>query len=425
MKTLVLITSNYPFGTSEPFPDEELPYHQKEFSKIIIIAQNTRDEQTHILSPEIKIYRYNTTTSFTGFLKLPFLLLKNLCTITRMFKEETGFRRDHGFNLKTNQRSFLTKKIIKAVQLSDYIKSVLSKENIASEIVFYSYWLNSGAHAIGMLDYEKSIKISRAHGSDLYEEKTERGYLPLLRFVSERLDSVFFISEHGKNFFSSKTGTCKAQLKVSRLGMNRPEFPEDISSGISGFIIVSCSNLVPLKRINLIIEALNLLQTEREVFWVHFGSGILGNVLKRMASETIGSSKKIRYEFRGYIPADEILRYYSRNRINLFLNTSSTEGVPVSIMEAQSFGIPVIATNVGGVSEIVTEGTGFLLPADFKPEELADKIKLFMNMKPEEESRFCERAFASWNQKFNAAVNYPEFISIVNSIFEKSIKEND
>ena len=57
-----------------------------------------------------------------------------------------------------------------------------------------------------------------------------------------------------------------------------------------------------------------------------------------------------------------------------------SEGIPVSIMEAQSFGTPVIATDTGGVKELVAPGTGFLLPVDFKPEDLAERIGLFLNM---------------------------------------------
>jgi glycosyltransferase involved in cell wall biosynthesis len=423
MKNLVFITSNFPFGTSEPFPGAEIPFLQKEFNKIIIISQNAHSEQKHILPPDIKVYRYNTSTSFTGFLNLPFLILKNLILITGLFKGETGFRKRSGLSLRLTQKRFLLKKIIKSIQLRDHIRSILSAENISSKIVLYSYWLNSGAHAIGMLDYPKSIKIARAHGSDLYEEKTTTGYLPLLRFVVENLDSVFFISENGKNYFSSKTGKGKSELIVSRLGVPKPVNTDNVPFSGNDYKIVSCSNLVPLKRINLIIEALKLIDEDKEIHWVHFGSGILRKELEQLADEILGKKKNIRFEFRGYVPVDEIFKYYSSSHIDLFLNTSFTEGVPVSIMEAQSFGIPVIATDVGGVSEIVTEGTGFLLPADFMPEELAARIIHFMKMNSAEKSILRERVLSNWNQKFNATVNYPEFISVVNRIFETSTKQ--
>ena len=44
-----------------------------------------------------------------------------------------------------------------------------------------------------------------------------------------------------------------------------------------------------------------------------------------------------------------------------FVNVSESEGIPVSIMEAASFGIPIIATDVGGTSEIVDNSNGFLI----------------------------------------------------------------
>jgi len=48
------------------------------------------------------------------------------------------------------------------------------------------------------------------------------------------------------------------------------------------------------------------------------------------------------------LPHNDVLNYYASNPVDVFINTSSSEGLPVSIMEAMSFGIPVIATNVGG-----------------------------------------------------------------------------
>ena len=58
------------------------------------------------------------------------------------------------------------------------------------------------------------------------------------------------------------------------------------------------------------------------------------------------------------------------------MNVSESEGIPVSIMEASSFGIPVIATNVGGVGEIVENGyNGLLLNKDFLNRDLSVCLK--------------------------------------------------
>jgi glycosyltransferase involved in cell wall biosynthesis len=73
----------------------------------------------------------------------------------------------------------------------------------------------------------------------------------------------------------------------------------------------------------------------------------------------------------GQVAHEDVLKWFEENSADVFVNVSSSEGLPVSIMEAFSYGIPAIATAVGGMPEIVTEDCGVLLEPDFKPEELA------------------------------------------------------
>ena len=77
--------------------------------------------------------------------------------------------------------------------------------------------------------------------------------------------------------------------------------------------------------------------------------------------------------------------------------------LPVSVMEAMSFGIPVLATDVGGTSEIVKDGcNGFLLNADFTAEEFKEKIMSFLNMKNDVYISFRENARIFWKNNFDA-----------------------
>ena len=181
--------------------------------------------------------------------------------------------------------------------------------------------------------------------------------------------------------------------------------------------------MVPLKRIDLIISSLETVKAGKDIHWLHFGEGILKNELEAFAAQKLGPLSRIRYSFMGHYPNNELLKYYHRNKINLFLNTSSTEGVPVSIMEAQSFGIPIIATDTGGVRELVTEGTGTLLPVDFRPEDLGRMIQVYSNMPEEEENKIRMNAFNNWELNFNASLNYKAFITRVNSILASCKKQ--
>ncbi len=409
MKTLVFITSQFPYGTSESFIAAEFPVLAQSFDKIIVVAQNTAFEKTRDTSLNTTVYRYNPATSFSGFLFIPVHLISNLGIIVNMYNEEILFRK----NLTARNKSSLLKKIIKAIQLKIYLRKVLKEEGINESIVFYSYWLKTGAHAISMLQYKNSIKISRAHGSDLYEEKTDSGYLPLLKFSAQNLDTIFFTSQNGKRYFEEKVESDKP-FSVSYLGVSKPEIETRTVRKPNGYTIVSCSNMIPLKRIDLIIHALSIINTDKEIEWKHFGDGILKNKLEELAERTL--SKKVSYSFMGHYPNKELLEYYSTNHVDLFINASSTEGIPVSIMEAQSFGIPVIATDTGAVEELVVAGTGSLLSVDCTPSELARMIEYYTNLKDKEIESIRENAIRNWKSNFNASSNYEKFITKVNSI---------
>lgn len=112
------------------------------------------------------------------------------------------------------------------------------------------------------------------------------------------------------------------------------------------------------------------------------------------------------------MPNSKILDLYAKEDFNLFVNTSSSEGLPVSIMEAMSFGIPVVATDVGGVREIVKDGSnGYLLEKDFTEDELSSLIEKFIQMPEGEYQRFCTEARKTWEERFNAKKTYEEFVS--------------
>jgi colanic acid/amylovoran biosynthesis glycosyltransferase len=139
--------------------------------------------------------------------------------------------------------------------------------------------------------------------------------------------------------------------------------------------------------------------------WVHFGDGPEMSEIKTIAKELPGH---IQAELMGAVPHNELMKYFRTTSIDLFLNVSRSEGVPVSVMEAMSFGIPVIATNVGGTSEIVSGKTGLLIDPDFSPEELAGKIQEFTQIRDINNPRVASRE--EWEKISKAENVYPSFV---------------
>ncbi len=70
---------------------------------------------------------------------------------------------------------------------------------------------------------------------------------------------------------------------------------------------------------------------------------------------------------------------------------SSSEGLPVTMMECMARGMPVMATDVGGVCEIVENGkNGFMLKPDFTDGELVSAIKEYAEMSADERRKMSD-----------------------------------
>ena len=70
----------------------------------------------------------------------------------------------------------------------------------------------------------------------------------------------------------------------------------------------------------------------------------------------------------------ELMDFYRNTSVNCHVLVSETEGLPMAPVEAMSFGIPAIVTNVGGVNELMNERNGIMLHADFTNEQLVAAI---------------------------------------------------
>ena len=109
----------------------------------------------------------------------------------------------------------------------------------------------------------------------------------------------------------------------------------------------------------------------------------------------------------GNVQNSEIQKFYSKNNVDIFINFSNSEGIPVSIMEALSYGIPVVATDVGGTSEIVTSSVGALIHSNANTEELSRVIE---NVIRRFSTNDAQKIHDIWKNKYSALTNYNTFI---------------
>lgn len=276
--------------------------------------------------------------------------------------------------------------------------------------VLYAYWLHTAAAAMAMLPPggRTGPAVARAHRFDLYEEHVDPPYIPLQRYTVEGLDRVFCVSGDGVRYLTEKYPDLADRLALRRLGVPDPGTSASPSSdGV--FRIVSCSTLNPVKRVPLLVAALGELARRRpdeKIRWDHFGDGPERTRVEEAAAGLPGA--RVEWCLHGHLPNREVLAWYGSRPVDVFVNVSSSEGVPVSIMEAQSFGVPVVATAVGGTPEIVEKETGAPLPPDPAPGEVARALETFLpGSRGVSEAR--EGAKERWRRSYDASRNYARF----------------
>ena len=153
------------------------------------------------------------------------------------------------------------------------------------------------------------------------------------------------------------------KLKIVHCGVDtRRSFPVAVRTRANKFLYTG--RLSVEKGLSVLFESLKLLRDAGRDFELTLvGDGVDRNRLEALARELAIDRHLV---FAGYRSQEEVVEYLRRS--DIFILPSFAEGVPVSLMEAMVTGVPVVATTVGGVAELVeSERTGLLVPpADSK-----------------------------------------------------------
>ena len=85
-------------------------------------------------------------------------------------------------------------------------------------------------------------------------------------------------------------------------------------------------------------------------------------------------------------------------------------------MEAMSFGIPCVATDVGGNGEIVNKKNGVLISKNSPINEVKEAILKIIDSSIENQLSFNTEAYATWENNYNSEINYNEFIKSIKNL---------
>jgi glycosyltransferase involved in cell wall biosynthesis len=100
--------------------------------------------------------------------------------------------------------------------------------------------------------------------------------------------------------------------------------------------------------------------------------------------------------------------------------SSKFEGLPVTIIEAFSHGLPVISTNVGAVSEMVKDNVNGLLINDFKVDNYYNKVIEILNWNEDKRQKVRENNLNDFNRKYEIEITCKEYMKLYNTYLVKN-----
>jgi glycosyltransferase involved in cell wall biosynthesis len=399
-RQLLLVTNDYPYPAGEQFLETEIEILRRHFATIHVVPVNHAHRRTkppaRPVPPEVRIVDLGP---IPGRRAVWSCLPQGSHVLARTFQAS----RHAGLHRPRTLLSILAT----VIRRCDTARRIVRSGLLDASHAVYSYWANATAFLLAELRAAAGPRtgdrpfVTRAHGHDLWAERSGLERLPFQLAVIESCDRICPCSDLGAAYLRRRYPDYAPKIQRYHLGAApQPTIAAASSDGV--LRLLTCSQLVPVKRLPLLAEALSLLH--RPARWTHLGDGPEGPRLKEQCAR-LGLESKV--EFIGEVSNAAVKAYYQTYPIDLFVNTSASEGIPVSIMEALSFGVPVLATAVGGVAELVQPEVGCLLPPEFRQEDLAARLE-------QHASQSYDRSrIQQWQQRAFSSANYEAFAAQV------------
>jgi len=238
------------------------------------------------------------------------------------------------------------------------------------------------------------------------------------------IDRVFVVCDDLRRVITDEFPQASNKVTVDRLGtldhgIATPEEPEHPAGDKHPICVVSVSNIVDVKRLDLLIDALGELEsiTKREIMWTHVGDGPLKRQMQDRARLKLHT---VKWFFSGHLPNNELIEFLRSHHRDFLVNTSDSEAIPVTMMEALSLGIPVIARRVGGIPEIVKNGvTGYLTKAQPTALDIATTILNGVNLPAQTALHLRHDARQFWEDNFQATTNAKKFAAALGALLSE------
>lgn len=200
-------------------------------------------------------------------------------------------------------------------------------------------------------------------------KKKVRFFKSVFKKIFVRADYVQAISVFLKNFAESMGYVGDSCVVPNGVDTSVFNVTKNSDRKEGDFVVVTASRLVKKNGVADLIRSLEFLPSDIKLIII--GNGPLEEQLKSLCAE-IGVSNRVSFE--GFLSQQEINEHF--NNADVFCRPSLSEGMGNVFLEAMAAGLPVIATNVGGIPDIVSHGEDGLLVDAENPRAVAESIML-------------------------------------------------
>jgi len=352
---LVYVTASLPYGTTEVFAIPELQELVSRGHEVRLVPMSLYTSTPHSdAQPFVPLTHYQPLAG---------------STVLRVGASELAARPGGALRaltrtLRRQQRKIVPKNLSvfpRALWLARFART-WGADHI------HAYWASVPATAAMIAGEVSGVPWSfTAHRWDIVEPNALAAKVASARFAR-------FISQDGLDLAKPVVGaSLNTKATIIRMGvrLDAQEARRAAPPEGTDLRVVCAASLIPRKGQSYLLEALARLR-ERGL---HVTASLAGEGEARVRLEAKAQELGVddRVTLLGNVDHSELLRRYAVGDFDAFVLPSLHEGIAVSVLEAMSYGLPVVATEVGGMPELLSGGVGLLVPPK-DPERLAQAM---------------------------------------------------
>ena len=343
---LLIITSSWPNVTAPEFLDDEILHLAKVFDRIVVAPVRPKAAPAPPLPQQVTV----DYTLSQHVVRTRLSRSHSSRWLTAAVRGARPNRHHLGYSASELAADWRNRSWIRSSLMgrADSTSVAGWAARLPPPDVAYTFWLSPAT--VGLRDAWPDVPlVSRVHGGDLYPAAHGWHSIPFQEAAVRSVDRVAAVSLQGRENLVARFPALASRIVERRLGIADLGGPAPRSRR-GAVRLLSASSIDENKRVRLIWEvACELARSGSRVEWTHYGDGPGRAQLDQLAG---GGPRQLSVAIKGHVPTEVVHGELRSGNHDVFVNLSLSEGAPVSLMEAQCVGMPVVATAVGGSPEV-------------------------------------------------------------------------